>query len=430
MGTTYASAWAELLFIVSPVFTQPTAEVFFRLATGWVLCSARRTITGMLRFADPDGWRSHDSYHRFLHGAWDPPAFWKFLAVLLVERFHPRGVVPLDLDDTVYHRQGRKVNGACWWRDAVRSTATKVVTCWGLNLVVLTLRVAPPWGGGFIALPINMRLHRQGQAKLPELAAEMVAEVAGWLAQREFLLCADGFYACLVRHRQHLPRTHLVSRLRSDAAVFELPPPANGQPGRPRKKGPRLPALKDLAAAIADWQALDTQERGRQRTRLVHARRVVWHAVAPVPVLLVISRDPQDREADDFFFSTDLAAKPAEVIEAYAGHWSIEECFRNAKQHIGGQEPQAWKGSGPERAAAVSLWLYSAVWAWYLRDGRRAPSVQKAPWYPGKDRPSFQDALNTLRRCIWHCRIFPTNEPLPVPPEKAAALIDTLATAA
>jgi hypothetical protein len=420
----------ELLFIVSPVFTQPTAEVFIRLATGWVLCSARRTITGIVPFADPDGWRSHDRYHRFFHGAWSLAAFWRFLAVLLVERFYPVGVVPLDLDDTVYRRQGRSVNGASWWHDALRSTATKPVTCWGLNLVVLTLRVASPWSGACLALPVNLRLHRKDQTKLPRLAAEMVEELAGWLPRRELLLCADGFYASLLRHRRHLPRTHLISRLRSDAAIFELPPPASGKRGRPRKKGARLPALKDLAASITDWQSLDTQEQGRPRTRLAQARRVVWHTVDPVPLLLVISRDPQDHHEDSFFFSTDLSARPAEVISAYAGHWSIEECFRNAKQHLGGQQPQAWKDSGPERAAAVSFWLYAAVWAWYLRDGRQAQSLPKAPWYPAKDHPSFQDALNSLRRCIWRSRIFPTNEPLPVPAEKVAALIDALASAA
>ena len=38
------------------------------------------------------------------------------------------------------------------------------------------------------------------------------------------------------------PRTYVVSRLRRDAALFDLPPPRQpGQRDRPRKKGDRLP---------------------------------------------------------------------------------------------------------------------------------------------------------------------------------------------
>jgi hypothetical protein len=70
-------------------------------------------------------------------------------------------------------------------------------------------------------------------------------------------------------------------------------------------------------------------------------------------VLLVISRDPAGKEPDDFFFTTDLSLKPAAVIEGFAGRWSIEDTFKNTKQVVGGQEPQTYKGPGPERAAML-----------------------------------------------------------------------------
>jgi len=59
------SAWNAYLQQLIPVFTTPTAQIFLRLATGWVLCTSRRTFTGIIPFADPDGIRSHDIYHRF-----------------------------------------------------------------------------------------------------------------------------------------------------------------------------------------------------------------------------------------------------------------------------------------------------------------------------------------------------------------------------
>ena len=37
--------------------------------TSWILCTARRTVTGILPFADPMGKHAHDAYHRFFPDA-------------------------------------------------------------------------------------------------------------------------------------------------------------------------------------------------------------------------------------------------------------------------------------------------------------------------------------------------------------------------
>ena len=146
-------------------------------------------------------------------------------------------------------------------------------------------------------------------------------------------------------------------------------------------------------------------ERGKVKERLVHARQVLWYKVSHDPVLLVISRDPAGKEKDDFFFTTDLTLTPAEVIETFAGRWSIEDTFKNTKQFLGAQEPQSWKRQGPERAAVIGLALYSLVWTWYLEAGYRKSILPRMPWYPGKTHPSFADALAALRRALWRDRI-------------------------
>ncbi|HVL98021.1 MAG TPA: hypothetical protein VM324_01870 [Egibacteraceae bacterium] len=56
---------------------------------------------------------------------------------------------------------------------------------------------------------------------------------------------------------------HVTSRIRRDAAVYELTPPRTGKRGRPRKKGARLPALAALAAAATDWARVDYDQRAR-----------------------------------------------------------------------------------------------------------------------------------------------------------------------
>jgi hypothetical protein len=69
-----------------------------------------------------------DAYHRFFPDAkFSLTELWKILARLLVTAFTPKGIIPLALDDTLFHRSGRRVEGAGSWRDAVRSTKTKIV---------------------------------------------------------------------------------------------------------------------------------------------------------------------------------------------------------------------------------------------------------------------------------------------------------------
>ncbi|RKY24067.1 MAG: hypothetical protein DRP83_08200 [Planctomycetota bacterium] len=146
------SAWTLLVQQFFPGFTIPGAKIFSCLITGWILRTTRRTITG---------------------------------------------IIPLAIDDTLFHRSGRKVNGAGFWRDAVRLTKTKIVYAWGLNLVVLTLQVQPPWGGEPLGLPINMRVQRKNEKSLIELAVEMLEEAATWFGSRKIRVVADGFYASL-----------------------------------------------------------------------------------------------------------------------------------------------------------------------------------------------------------------------------------------
>lgn len=242
-----AQAWDLVLAGFAPVFTQPSFALFRHLVCAWVLCPGRRTGTRMIRTMDPASRRCHDAYHRFLRGGpWRMATLWELLVVLLVSRLSPQGVLPLDLDDTLFHKTGRKVDGAGIFRDAVRSLGSSVVYALGLNLVVLTLRIRPPWGGEPLGLPIHVRLYRKGGPSHLDLGEAMLREIAGWLPSRTFALACDGVYASLAG--RCLPRTHVTSRIRKDAALYEMPPPRRkGQRGRPRKKGPRLPSPEQMA---------------------------------------------------------------------------------------------------------------------------------------------------------------------------------------
>lgn len=431
MNVTFTlSTWMDITQQFFPIFTAPGAQVFVRLVTGWVLCTTRHTITGIIPFADPNFYRAHDSYHRFFPDAsWAIDRLWQILMVLLVRCFYPAGTISLALDDTLFHHWGRKINGAGYWRDPIRSSQKSIVYAWGLNLVVLTLQIRPPWGGEPLGLPINMRLHRKNGPTLIELAQQMIEQVNQWLPQRAFQVAADGFYAPLAG--KEMANTHLVSRIQRNAKIFDLPTPRRKKArGRPRKKGKRLASPQKMASYIQNWKSIEFCQRGKPVKRLVYTRQVIWYWVSHKPIWLVISRDPAGKEPNDFLFTTDLSMTAVEVLEYFGDRWAIEDTFKNTKQFLGGQEPQTYKEQGPERAAALSLCLYSMVWLWYLRQKTKARYFFVPPWYRAKTTPSFADALYCLRRELWAERIKYMFGKSAVHDKKLEFLLEALASAA
>ncbi len=311
----------------------------------------------------------------------------------------------------------------------MRSTSTRVVVALGLNLLVVTLRIRPPWGGEPLGLPILVLLHRKGGVKLTALAVQAIATLRSWLPGRCFRWCADGAFAASV-----IPLGEdglaFISRLRRDAALYGPRPPPSGKRGRPRVRGKRLGTPAQIAATARRWKRILTDERGRPRERLVYSQQVLWHAVSDKPVLLVISRDPAGVEHDDFWVCSDVSMAPAMVVSTYAGRWSIECTFRAVKQTLGAHEPQSWAGDGPERAGTLGFLLYTLVWWWFLRLNPAKHAVSGPAWYPKKCRPSFNDALAELRRVFWQKRISLTSGRSGMSNQIIKVLVDALCRAA
>ncbi|MGH9016166.1 MAG: IS701 family transposase [Acidimicrobiales bacterium] len=401
--------WWSLVGCARGCFTTAGFALFETLLSGWVLAPGRRTITAMISAGDPEGQRAHDAYHRFVRcGRWSLDQLWRSLVVCMIRVLAPSGPVRLDIDDTLYKKVGRKVDGAGIFRDAVHSTSKKVVYALGLNLVVVTLRTDAPWGGCPIALPVGVRLHRKGGPTTIDQAAAICRQLSSWLPGRVFDICGDGAYATLIGRQ--LPNATVTSRMRRDAALYEAAPPRTRRRGRPRQRGARLETPEQMSKRLANAE-FDTVEydcRGTLVRALVWSTRVLWYAVDKRRlVTVVIVRDPDGICPDDFFVTDDEDAHDTEVVARYAGRWSIEVTFREVKQCLHGEDPQSWKNEGPERAAALSLWLYSAIWTWYITTIGSTRTWTARPWYPKKATPSFLDALAALRRTLWTERITP-----------------------
>lgn len=403
MYTTITSAWDQILKHFFPIFTAPTAKIFAALINGWVLCTARHTVTGILPFAAGFSPKPHDAFHRFFNKArWQMPSLWKALTLLLVKSLCPKGKLNLDVDDTLFRRTGKHVQGASRWRDPVLSGMFTAFSR-GLNLVVVTLRVTPPWKGEPIGLPINMRLRVKGGPSHIELAIQMLQQIESWLPKRSFICHCDGFYTALIRQRPQ--SMQIITHMRKDAVIFDLPKPlTHPRRGRPRVRGEALAKPYLLAQAVKKWKTVVVTERKHKTKMLIFAKKIIWYHVSKQPLLMVISRDPAGKRKNDFFVTTDLKMKGEQVVSGFSGRWSIEDTFKNTKQLLGGQQVQCFKRQGPERAAAMSFGLYSIVWLWYLQSKHARAKIRYLPWYR-KTAPSFANALAALRMTLWKDRI-------------------------
>ena len=206
----------------------------------------------------------------------------------------------------------------------------------------------------------------------------------------------------------------LVSRIRCDAAIYDLPKPRkNGQWGRPAKKDKRLSTPRAMARRRRDgWTTYVFQKQGCTVKREVFGMTCLWYRVCrAVPIRLVIVRDPSGVQKDDFFFFTNATTPNREIVQRYFDRWGVEESILEAKQLTGFENTRGWCSQTVNRQAPLAMVLTTLVKCWYASCAAKEPSLlpQVMPWQPNKTRPSFADMLSALRQVIWSHRISPNS---------------------
>jgi len=431
----------QLLLDFTPVIgASPTAQSFATLVLGWILCKTRRTLSAVIRAAGPEASKSHDAYQNFFSKSqWSMDPLWRVLCLVMVNvlvsgRGESNEPIWIAGDDTLCKHYGRKIWGAGLYRDAGRSSKKHTAYAWGLNWVVLAMVIKVPLlKDRFMALPIYARLSpktteesqspvkRRGKKTKAKgkgrkkkkgtvlIMETMIHTVAAWLPKAHFRFCGDGAYACLAGS---LPNNvHLVSRIRCDAALFQLPPPKREhQPGRPPQKGRRIPSPQEMAKQVGKrWRRCTIDLYGERVERHLYSFTALWYEVSPNHLVkLIIVRDPEGEKKDDYFFTTDLTMTPQEIVLSYTGRWAIEVVFRETKQYLGMNEPQARKKKAVLRTTPFCLWLNSIIKLWFLLESQETEPtlLENDPWYPHKATISFQDMLGALRLHFWRNYIF------------------------
>jgi hypothetical protein len=376
---------------------------------GIVFAHGRRTVTTWLRavginddFAD---------YYYFLQplGRKATHLAARLLALLLL-RLETGDRLQFVIDDSPTKRYGPKVQGAGIHHNPTPGPADQKFL-YGHIWVTFSLVLRHPlWHT--IGLPLLglMYVRAKDINKIPakygwqfrtklELAAKQMlsfAELAHMTGKRVWSVF-DGAYAKrpLIKPLR-AAGVVVVSRLRKDARLFDIPPPAQRRGrGRPRKYGKKRIHLARRAAHPQGWQTVECFAYGR---RVVKTFKTFLASYRPADgvIRVVIVKEEQGCQ---FFFCTDPDATPREIIEAFADRAAIEQDFHDVKEVWGAGQQQVRNIWTNIAVFNLNLWAHTLVecWAW----NKSVESIRDrhdSPWDDAERRPSHADRRKALRR--------------------------------
>lgn len=365
--------------VVSAMQSLLHGRIGFRLPivmAGALLARGRRTASSWFRAAGvKDDW---DRFYELLVSAGKVATSLALpMLRLIVKRFDPGpdGYWTLAVDDSPTKRFGRHVEGANIHH---HPTPGPVDSQWlyGHNWVCMAMLMTHPlWG--VIALPLLSMLYvRQCDVAAldakygwefqtkHQLALRMIKQVVSWLrvlgSQAKLLVVFDGAYAAheLVTSLVKLNIT-VVSRLRSNAKLFDLPPVRKpGTRGRPRKYGRNRIDLSKRSKHKKGWQSISYVCRGVAVLR--HYKTfLATTSIADGPIRVVIVRFDNGETAA--YFSTDPNMSVELILETVAGRWAIEEFFHDTKETWGAGKQQVRSVWSNIACWNINAWLYGLV---------------------------------------------------------------------
>src|SRR5215470_11883505 len=420
---------SPLIVEFAPLFSKPVWESAKVLLVGAILAIGKRTVSACLRVTGNSDEVHFQNYHRVLNRArWSALGASRILLQFLVKTFAPCGGLIIGVDDTIERRRGAKIKAKGIYRDPVRSSHSHFVKASGLRWLCCMLLVKVSWAEAIWGLPFltvlcpSERYHaerRRRHQSLTERAWQIVELVRRWLPNRELIFVGDSSFAALdlLGCVSCTPKTSLITRLRMDAELWD-PAPARklGQNGRPRVKGARRPCPQQrLDDSQTPWTKIKVEDwyGGGQREVEIYSEACVWYKSGhqPVSIRWVLVRVPQSEYDPQAFVSTKPDHTPLQILTWFVRRWRMEVTFEESRAHLGIETQRQWSDPAIARTTPVLFGLFSLVtlMADRLIEGKVKP-VRTAAWY-AKERPTFSDAIATVRRCLWGGCHFSTSSP-------------------
>jgi hypothetical protein len=398
-----ATSFMPLLQVFTAAMTEPTAESFRQLITGWIF-APRRTILGALRSTDPT--KHHSAYHRlFATARWsiDQVGLAMFDLVVRLTDQHSYYLVG---DDTLVHKTGLKVYGAGMHRDACQSssgfTSFRWGHCWVVLCVLVPSRKDPQRK---YAIPVLMRLYlntktneklRRKHQKKTDLMLQMINVLSEHAADKSLHFIGDSAYTGGQMLDQIPAHVHVTGRIGLNARLCEGPRAKKPGRGRPPRRGPMLAKPQEMIAQKGLRRAkIQLYQQSSFSVRITSMICRLY--LAPErEVKVVVVEHLRGGRGIEVFYSTDLDLSEEEVLQRYSFRWPVETTFQDTKGHLGLGEPQNRVRAAIRRTTPTMFYLYALVVLWHEYVCEQ-PGGFVRNW-PSKRHASFADMLATLRR--------------------------------
>lgn len=322
------------------------------------------------------------------------------------------GSVTATIDDSPTARYGRHVEGASVHRDPTPGPAGGE-WLYGHNWVSLCL-LAPRGIWGIVALPLRSLLYVRKKDIEPlekkygwkfRTKHQLAVKLVLWFVRLVRVtteaclvrLVVDGAYAARPFLRP-LMRLGVVvfSRLRKDAALFDLPsPPRPGKRGRRPIYGKNRLNLAKRAGSKGGWTTITYRCRGSEVTHQYKTFLATSQLISGV-VRVVLVKFPDANWAP--YFCTDPTVEPREILETVGARWAIEEHFHDVKEIWGAGQQQVrnlWSNIG---CWHLNQWAYTLVelCTWDVEQ-KELVDRNDRPWDNPDRRASHADRRRYIR---------------------------------
>lgn len=391
----------------------------FLLLLGALMCRGGRTVCGALRTLGKRGEEGFDKYHKVLNRAkWSTLQGSKILMEGLLGSEGETLVIAVD--EHLERRRGKKIKAKGYYRDAVRSTRTCVVKCPGLKWITVMVLKKLPWHSRLFALPFMTILAPSKDANIKAgkrhkttigWTIQLTKQLRRWLPTRRIILSTDGGFANASLGWESIrQKTHLISRLRQDARLFDFPKSQSG-PGRRAKKGARLMAPRDMfnQKGLA-WSEEEVSWYGGLKKVVRYITfTCLWHVEGhdPLPVRIVLLSDPDGKYEPIALLgiSYDFSLTAIEMIENYVARWNQEVTHKEVREHLGVETQRQWSDKAIARTTPVLFGLYTLILLMAGKLHDTSPlKPQQAAWYQ-KAGVTFSDAYREVRKVLWRGKL-------------------------
>ena len=169
-------------------------------------------------------------------------------AVSLIPENLSKQSVILSIDDTMIEKYGEHFE----YRSRLFDHAAHNGSSYLNGHCMVSLMISVPLMIGdklrYISIPVGYRMWTKEETKL-KMAADLVKLVMKEIGKdRKVILCCDSWYpkAEIVKLPDEFENLNLICNVRSDTALYDLPPARTGKKGRPRIRGERI-TLQDFS---------------------------------------------------------------------------------------------------------------------------------------------------------------------------------------